>query len=303
MHSSFKKDFMKHLFVFICLISSNLIFAQGRFDDVTITTTQIKENLYMLEGAGGNIAVLTGDEGVIMIDAQFADLGEKIKAAIDKLSDKPLKYLVNTHWHGDHTGGNEVLTSDGGTIVAHDNGKVNLSQDRNIQAFNRQIKAKPETYWPDITYNDQLHLSLNGQDVFIQHVHNAHTDGDSFVFFTDLNVLHMGDVFFNKRFPFIDLSTSGSIDGYIRAVETAMMMVDEDTVIIPGHGELANQDDLEAFLETIKTMRERVANFVDTGKSIEEIKTQGLEEGFESWGTGFISAEKFIDTIWTDLNR
>lgn len=303
MHSSFKKDFMKHLFVFICLISSNLIFAQGRFDDVTITTTQIKENLYMLEGAGGNIAVLTGDEGVIMIDAQFADLGEKIKAAIDKLSDKPLKYLVNTHWHGDHTGGNEVLTSDGGTIVAHDNVKVNLSQDRNIQAFNRQIKAKPETYWPDITYNDQLHLSLNGQDVFIQHVHNAHTDGDSFVFFTDLNVLHMGDVFFNKRFPFIDLSTSGSIDGYIRAVETAMMMVDEDTVIIPGHGELANQDDLEAFLETIKTMRERVANFVDTGKSIEEIKTQGLEEGFESWGTGFISAEKFIDTIWTDLNR
>jgi len=294
---------MKHLFVFICLISSNLIFAQGRFDDVTITTTQIKENLYMLEGAGGNIAVLTGDEGVIMIDAQFADLGEKIKAAIDKLSDKPLKYLVNTHWHGDHTGGNEVLTSDGGTIVAHDNVKVNLSQDRNIQAFNRQIKAKPETYWPDITYNDQLHLSLNGQDVFIQHVHNAHTDGDSFVFFTDLNVLHMGDVFFNKRFPFIDLSTSGSIDGYIRAVETAMMMVDEDTVIIPGHGELANQDDLEAFLETIKTMRERVANFVDTGKSIEEIKTQGLEEGFESWGTGFISAEKFIDTIWTDLNR
>lgn len=285
-----------------CLLTFSS-FGQGRFDNVKISTTQIKENLYVLQGAGGNIAVLTGEEGVFMIDSQFAPLGEKIKTAIGEITDTPIKYLVNTHWHGDHTGGNEVITQDGGTIIAHDNVKKNLSEDRNIAAFNRQIKAKPETYWPDITYNEQAHISVNGLTVFIQHVHNAHTDGDSFVFFEDLNVLHMGDVFFKERFPFIDLSTGGTVDGYIKAVETALMMVDEDTMIIPGHGDLANQDDLEAFLETIKAMKERVVAAVADGKSVDEMKSMGLDEDYETWGTGFISAEKFIDTIWTDMNR
>lgn len=280
------------------------IIAQGRFDNVEIKLTEVKENLYMLEGAGGNIAVLSGKDGNIMIDAQFADLSEKIFSAIrTNISDAPIKYLINTHYHGDHTGGNENLHNSGAIIIAHEKVRTRLSTDQNMVAFNKVVKAKPETFWPDITYNTGMNIYLNGQNLQLIHFDNAHTDGDSFVYFTDLNVLHMGDTFFNKRFPYIDLGSGGSVSGYINAVKGAIMIADEQTMIIPGHGELASSSDLKDFLYTIEEMVSRVEKAMADGKSYEEITEMQLYEDFQSWGTGFISGDKMVNTIWTDLNR
>ena len=291
------------LIVFIAIVGFQLN-AQGRFDNVEIKVSEVKENLYMLEGAGGNIAVLSGSDGNIMIDAQFADLSKKILSAInDKISEAPVKYLINTHYHGDHTGGNENLHNTGAIIIAHEKVRTRLSIDQNMAAFNKVVKAKPEAFWPDITYNTGMNIYLNNQNLQLIHFDNAHTDGDSFVFFTDLNVLHMGDTFFNKRFPYIDLGSGGSVKGYINAVKGAIMIVDEDTMIIPGHGELATKSDLKDFLYTIEEMVSRVQSAIADGKTYEEITEMQLYEDFQSWGTGFISGDKMVNTIWTDLNR
>jgi len=291
------------LIIFIAIIGFQLN-AQGRFDNVEIKVSEVKENLYMLEGAGGNIAVLSGSDGNIMIDAQFADLSKKILSAIsDHISEAPVKYLINTHYHGDHTGGNENLHNAGAIIIAHEKVRTRLSTDQNMAAFNKVVKAKPEAFWPDITYNTGMNIYLNDQNLQLIHFDNAHTDGDSFVFFTDLNVLHMGDTFFNKRFPYIDLGSGGSVKGYINAVKGAIMIVDEDTMIIPGHGELATKNDLKDFLYTIEEMVFKVQSAIADGKTYEEIAEMQLYEDFQSWGTGFISGDRMVNTIWTDLNR
>ena len=287
--------------LFLCF--SICSFSQGRFDKVEIKITEVKANLYMLEGAGGNIAILSGEDGNIMIDAQFAGLSQKIIGAIRSFSDKPIKYLINTHYHGDHTGGNENIHEQGAVIIAHNNVFERLSKDQNISAFNKVVKAKPKTFWPDVTYEKGMNIKLNSQNIQLFHIDQAHTDGDSFVFFSDLNVLHMGDVFFNGRFPYIDLASGGSVNGYVEAVKSALMIVDEETIIIPGHGELGNRDDLKDYLWTIEEMISRVKSAVEEGKTYEDIQNMSLYDDFQSWGTGFISGEKMVNTIWTDLNR
>ena len=165
--------------------------AQGRFDKVEIKTTEVATGIYMLEGSGGNIAVISGEDGVLMIDSQFAPLSEKIKAAIAKLSENNVKFLVNTHWHGDHTGGNNNFGSDGAIIVAHENVRQRMSTDQFNKAFNRTTKAAPRAAWPVITFKDDTALHFNDQDIALMHVHNAHTDGDAFVYFAQANVLHL----------------------------------------------------------------------------------------------------------------
>ena len=294
---------MKAIKSILLLFVVSQVIAQGRFDNVQIQITEVKENIYMLEGAGGNIAVLSGPDGNIMVDAQFADLSDKILTAIRSISDAPIKFLINTHYHGDHTGGNENLHDAGALIIAHEKVRNRLSNDQNIAAFNKIVKAKPEGFWPDITYDSGMNIFLNDQSLQLLHFDNAHTDGDSFVFFSDLNVLHMGDVFFNKRFPYIDLASGGSVEGYINAVKAALMLIDEETIIIPGHGELADKNDLKDFLFTIEEMLSRVSTAMADGKSYEEIQEMNLYEDFQSWGTGFISGEKMVNTLWTDLNR
>jgi len=294
---------MKAIKSILLLFVVSQVIAQGRFDNVQIQITEVKENIYMLEGAGGNIAVLSGPDGNIMVDAQFADLSDKILTAVGSISDAPIKFLINTHYHGDHTGGNENLHDAGALIIAHEKVRNRLSNDQNIAAFNKIVKAKPEGFWPDITYDSGMNIFLNDQSLQLLHFDNAHTDGDSFVFFSDLNVLHMGDVFFNKRFPYIDLASGGSVEGYINAVKAALMLIDEETIIIPGHGELADKNDLKDFLFTIEEMLSRVSTAMADGKSYEEIQEMNLYEDFQSWGTGFISGEKMVNTLWTDLNR
>lgn len=280
-----------------------LSYAQRDFSTIEIKTTQIKPHIYMLEGSGGNIGVLTGEDGVIMIDDQFAPLSEKIKTAIGEISDQSVKYLLNTHWHGDHTGGNENFGNEGAIIVAQKNVRQRLSTEQTNKAFNRTTPPSPEAAWPQITFDEDMTIHLNGESVMLVHVHNAHTDGDAFVYFMDSNVLHMGDCFFNERFPYIDLGSGGSIDGAIKAVQTALMLSNHATVIIPGHGNLAHKADLLKYYTMLETMKDRVIDAMAAGKSIEEIKAGNLGEGYESWGEGFISLDKFIDIIWTDYNR
>jgi len=224
--------------------------------------------------------------------------------AIKAISGKDLKYLINTHWHGDHTGGNENFSNKGAVIVAHENVHKRMSTDQLMKAFSRTVKAAPEAARPVITFTKDLTMHLNGEKIFIFHVHNAHTDGDAMVYFTESNVLHMGDCYFAGRYPFIDLGSGGSIDGIIQAAEQAMMIVDDETKIIPGHGSLSNKEELTEYRDVLKTIRDRVKKAIDEGKTLEEIKAAKLSKEFdESWGGGFINADTLADFIYTDLTR
>lgn len=286
----------------LCLCTALLV-AQGRFDKVEIKATKVADGIYMLEGSGGNIGVITGEDGVLMIDSQFAPLSEKIKAAIAKLSTSDVKFLVNTHWHGDHTGGNNNFGSDGTIIIAHENVRQRLSTDQFNKAFNRTTKAAPKASWPTITFSEDTKIHFNGQDIGLIHGHNAHTDGDAFVYFAQANVIHMGDTFFNGRFPYIDLGSGGSVQGLIDAIKKAMMIVDDETKIIPGHGTMATKVELEQYLKVVESVYTRVKKAVNGGQSLEDIKAAGYTTEFEGWGSGFISDDRFIDIIWTDLSR
>ncbi len=296
--------YTKQTFLLLALIILQMnLFAQRDFSKVEISIEQVTENIYVLFGSGGNIGILAGEDGVIMIDDQYAPLSEKIEVAIQTISDHPVKYLLNTHWHGDHTGGNANFGGKGATIIAHENVRARLSKDQNMKAFNRTVKAAPKAAWPVLTFSDKMSLHVNGEDLIAIHVHNAHTDGDALMYFPNSNVIHMGDTYFNGRFPYIDLSSGGSVDGLVEAVNKALFLIDDNTKIIPGHGTLSNKKELTAYRDTIIKISTKVKEAVAVGKTIEEIKAANFTEGFEDWGTGFISSERFIDILYTDYSR
>lgn len=291
---------MKNIFVitlvFIFGLKSNTAYSQ-RFDNVVIKTHDVADGIYMLEGAGGNIGIFAGDDGVLMIDGQFSDLSEKIKIVIDSISDHPVKYLVNTHWHGDHTGGNANFAKDGATIIAQHEVRKRLTVDQ-VRPFGRTTPAADTLAWPTLSFGEDMEIHMNGESVQLMHVHNAHTDGDSFVYFPMANVLHMGDCFFKDRFPYIDLEMGGSVAGAIAAIEAAMMIIDEETIIIPGHGSLAKKEDLRRYLAMITTVRDRVNNVSTEETKLEDLDVESLTEGYEDWGGGFINGEKWIGTLF-----
>ena len=287
---------MKNLGFIVLLFTATITNAQ-RFDDVVIKTNKVADQIYMLEGAGGNIGIFAGDDGVLMIDGQFSDLSEKIKAAINEISNHPVKYLVNTHWHGDHTGGNANFAKDGATIIANHEVRKRLSADQ-VRPFGRTTPAADTLAWPTISFGEDLEIHMNGESVQLMHVHNAHTDGDSFVYFPKANVLHMGDCFFKDRFPYIDLEMGGSVAGAIAAIEAAMMIIDEETMIIPGHGSMANKEDLRRYLAMINTTRDRVNNVTSEDTKLEDLDVESLTEGYKDWGGGFIDGEKWIGTLF-----
>lgn len=271
-----------------------------RFDNVEIKTTKLSDHTYMLEGAGGNIGVSVGKDGVFIIDDQFAPLSEKILTAIKGLSDKPLKFLVNTHYHGDHSGGNENMTKAGATIIAHDNVK------KRLEGKQRDGSYKNKEALPVITFNDKLNITINDESIAIFHVKNAHTDGDAILYFTESNVLHTGDTYFNGRYPYIDLNSGGSVSGYIEAAKRGLMVINEDTKIIPGHGKVSNQEEYKSFLVMLETLRTNILNSIDDGKTEDDIKSdESLTKTYDDlgYGTGFINSEKIRLTFYKSLKE
>ena len=284
------KLFTLLFFFFISFLNN----AQGRFENVTIETIPLTEKTYMLIGAGGNIGVSKGDDGILIIDNQFAPLSQKIINALKKLSDKPIKYVVNTHHHGDHTGGNENFGNLGATILAHENVKKRLEE------------KSPKIAIPVITFNDKLSIQINGENVLVIHVDNAHTDGDSLLYFPESNVLHTGDTYFNGRYPYIDLKSGGSINGYINAVKTGLQFVDDETKIIPGHGKLSNKTEYQTFLNMLESLKTKILSEIKEGKTEEEVTTNtSITKTYDDldYGCCFISSERFRKTVYQSLKK
>ena len=288
------------LFALLALASPGLASSQN-FDAVQIQTQQVSLGVYMLLGQGGNIGVFVGDDGVFVIDDQFAPLTDKILAAIGAITSEPVRFVFNTHWHGDHTGGNENLAGVGAVIVAHENVRERLSMDQVLERVGREpapTPAAPEGALPVITFAEDVTFHLNGDEVYAFHVSNAHTDGDAIVHFRRANVVHMGDTFFRDRFPFIDTATGGSIDGMIAAVGAALAVMDARTMVIPGHGALSTREDLRAYRDALKSMRDAVAGLMEEGHRLERIQDlRPIQDQAEAWGQDEAAERNFVATI------
>lgn len=286
------------LSLLLLLIPFNF-FSQKR--DVTIEAQQISGKIYMLKGYGGNIGLSIGEDGVFVIDDQFAHLTQKIDSVIKTLSDKPLKFLVNTHYHGDHTGGNENMANLGATIISHDNVRKRLEANPT-----RKGTMLPKEALPVITFNDALSLHINGEKVLVFHVENAHTDGDVMLYFTQSNVLHSGDIFFNGLYPYIDLAAGGSVDGYIKAIKRALIVINDDTKIIPGHGESSNAEEYRSFLNMMEDLKTIIQKEIEKGKSEEEVAANSsLTKTYDDLGFSwsFINSEKIRRTFYKSLKE
>jgi glyoxylase-like metal-dependent hydrolase (beta-lactamase superfamily II) len=277
--------------------------AQQDFTKVEVKAEKLAEGVFMLTGAGGNIGVSAGPDGVFMIDSQYAPLSDKIKAAIAGISPQPVRFLLNTHWHGDHVGGNENLGKTGVVIVAHENVRKRMSAEQVIKVFNQTVPPSPAVALPLVTFVDAVSFHVNGDDVDAFHVPPAHTDGDAIVYFRKANVLHMGDTFFNGMYPFVDLSTGGSIAGMIGACGRGLSMGDASTKIIPGHGPSGNKADLKAFRDMLVASQDAVAPLVKAGKTLDEAKaakpTAALDE---KWGKGFLKPDVWVSIVYADLS-
>lgn len=276
--------------------------AQNDMADVEVEVTKLRGHVAALYGRGGNIGVSAGEDGVFLVDDQYAPLTGKIRAAVAELSDQPVKFVINTHWHGDHTGGNENLGEAGAVIVAHDNVRKRMSADQFMKAFDRTVPASPKAALPVITFGDSVTFHLNGDTIDVMHVASGHTDGDSIVYFRDADVLHMGDIFFNNGYPFVDLGSGGNVLGMIQAVERGLEIAGPDTKIIPGHGELSDRAGLKAYHEMLTTVTGRVRELMEQGKSEEEIKAAGVTEEFDGrWSGAFIDADRFLGFVHASL--
>jgi cyclase len=270
----------------LCTISIAMnVCAEDRFAKVEIRTEQVSENIYVLFGAGGNIGVLNGPDGILMIDDQYAPLAEKIRAALGKLGHKTPTYVLNTHYHGDHTGSNADFGVNS-IIMAHDNVRVRL------------LAGDPEnSALPVITFATEAKVHFNNQETHLIHMPAGHTDGDAIVYFPSANVIHLGDHFFKDRFPYIDLKAGGTVLGLIDNIVNIISRIDADTKIIPGHGEMATQVDLQRYLVMLKTTSQFIDAQLARGMSEQAILAAGLDPQWDSWGSGFINQERWLKTL------
>jgi glyoxylase-like metal-dependent hydrolase (beta-lactamase superfamily II) len=280
---------MKLRSFFLSALAAFTCSAQPDFSDVEIKVIPVTDGIYLLEGKGGNIAVSTGLDGILIVDDQFAPLADKIEAALGRLNPGPVRFVLNTHLHGDHTGGNAVFAGRGATLLSHDNVRKRLSED-----------GKASGMLPVITFNDAASVHFNDLEIRLIHHGPGHTDGDSVIHFVGANVVHMGDLMFNGRFPYVDLGNGGSVDGYIDSVETVLAGLPDTARIIPGHGPLATVQDLRHFRTMLLETVGRVRKARSDGKSLEEIKQAGLPAKYDEWGSGFISTDRWIETIYQD---
>ena len=269
-----------------------------------VRTQHVAGSVHMLTGAGGNVAVVAGTDGVFLVDDQFAPLTEKIRAAVARISPAPVRFVLNTHWHGDHTGGNENLGRAGVLIVAHDNVRTRMSADQFMNRMTDTVKASPPGALPVVTFTSAVTFHLGGDEVHAFHVAPAHTDGDAVVHFRRADVVHMGDTYFNGLYPYIDVSSGGSVDGMIAAADRVLAMAREGTRIIPGHGPLSGRAELRAYRDMLVTVRDRVRALAREGKTLEQVQAAKPSAEFDArWGQGFMKPNAFVRVVYESLAR
>lgn len=278
----------------LLLLIHTSLFAQQNWDTVKIRPLKLTQNLYMLTGSGGNMGLLTGPEGNLLIDDQYAPLSDKIKAAITALNSGPLRFVINTHLHGDHSGGNENFRKTGATLMAHDNVRARMvkgTTDRN----GNPVPPRPAEAWPMITFDKKLSVHLNGQDIELVHLDKGHTDGDVVIYFRTANVIHTGDAFVRGRYPIIDRGSGGTFPGYITMLDLVYGLSNEQTKIIPGHGALSNRADVKALRDILVDIRDKVVAALRNGTKVEDIPALGITDTYDAeLGKGFIKGKDFV---------
>lgn len=278
------------------------------FSKVQIKVTKVSGNIYMLEGEGGNIAASVGDDGIVIVDDQFAPLAEKIQAALKNLgiTDKPVRFVINTHYHGDHTGGNAPFANAGSTVIAQDNVRKRMESGGtagNGGSIKMDIPPAPKAALPIITFDHDVTVHLNGEDIRALHFPAGHTDGDAVIFFPKNNVVHMGDDFVRYGFPYIDVTAGGSVQGMIAAMEKVAAELPVDVKVIPGHGQLSNLDEVRAFVQMLKETSAVVQKALDEHQTVEQMKQEKILEPWKKWSGDYIDSDKFIETLYNSLTR
>ena len=284
----------------VAILAAAPVAAQQDFSKVEIKASKVRGNIWMLNGTGGNIGVSVGPDGVLIVDDKFAPLAEKIRAALKEVGGGQLKFILNTHWHGDHTGANPVFGPEA-PIIAHTNVRQRLATEQ--RRGERVTPPMDPKGWPVITFDESVSVHFNGEEIKVIHFPHGHTDGDSVIFFTGSNVAHLGDDFFAGRFPFVDLDSGGDVEGLAENIAEVIDELPADVAIIPGHGPLSTLDDLKTYHGMLVEMMNLVRGKMEAGKTLEQIKAEGLPEKWKDWGSGFISTERWLETIYKSLAR
>jgi len=288
----------------VLLFACSLVAAQDQdFSKVQMKVSKVAGNVYMLEGAGGNIGASVGDDGIVVVDDQYAPLAEKIQAALKGITDKPVRFIINTHYHGDHTGGNAYFQKQA-PIIAHDNVRKRLETGGtagNGGSLHLDAKPQPKEALPIITFDHDVTVHLNGEDIRALYFPAGHTDGDSIIFFPKSNVVHMGDDFVTYGFPFIDVDSGGSINGMIDAVEKVIGQLPPDVKIIPGHGPVSSLDDVRAYLTMLKATRDVVASGLKDHKTLDQMKQAKLLDPWKKYSGDFVNEDVFLETLYNSL--
>ena len=297
---------MRQLFLAVACVLFSLSWAIAQdqdFSKVQIKVTKVAGNVYMLEGAGGNIGASVGEDGIVVVDDQYAPLADRIQTALKGITDKPVRFIINTHYHEDHTGGNAYFQKQA-PIIAHDNVRKRLESGGgagNGGSVHMEFKPAPKEALPIITFDHDVTVHLNGEDIRALYFPAGHTDGDSVIFFPKSNVVHMGDDFVTYGFPFIDVDSGGSIDGMIDGVEKVIGQVPADVKIIPGHGPISSVSDVRAYLDMLKATREVVANAIKNGQTLDQMKQAKLLEPWKKYSGDFIKSDAFLETLYNSL--
>lgn len=301
-HLSTFSLFLISLFIISVIVFPNIAFSQ-KFEDVEIKSAKLSDDVYVITGKGGNLGLLIGKDGNILIDDQFAPLTNKILDVIHNLTNQPIKFLINTHWHPDHTGGNENFGKLGSLIISHENVRERLSTEQFIEFMERKIKPLPVEALPIITFTDSISFHIKNETVQIFHFPNAHTDGDSMIYFKENNILHTGDIFVKNRYPFIDTSSHGTIDGIIGALEKIIPLLNKESLIIPGHGDISNLTDLYEYLSMLQDVRNNISSQINKGYSIKQILESNPTSPFDhKYGNDkFITPNDFVISVFQSL--